>query len=384
LRRSARRRSAPGATRPSAATWGRPQHLGGARRQRADAHPGRAPYPQGILIDQGLADKFLAEQLHPQAFEAACAAVGQPLTLRRHAGYDHGYYFIASFVEDHLNPPMALLTLTNAHLAYGHVPLLDGTDVALESNERVALIGRNGAGKSSLLKILAGLDKPDDGVLQVQGGVRRVYVAQEPQFKPGTSVFDAVAEGVAEARALRERYEAHAPSDDLDAVQTRLEALGGWTWEQRVTEALQRLHLDADAVVDALSGGTKKRVALAQALVAAPDVLLLDEPTNHLDIDAIEWLQGLLNRLARVAGADLARPRLHRRGGHAHRRARPRPAAQLPRHLCRLRRGQGCASWRTRRWPRRAPTSCWHRKRCGSARAWKHVARAAWAAWRGW
>ena len=190
---------------------------------------------------------------------------------------------------------MALLTLTNAHLAFGHVALLDGTDVALETNERVALIGRNGTGKSSLLKILAGLEKPDDGVLQVQSGVRRVYVAQEPQFKPGTTVFDAVAEGVAEARALRERYEAHAPEDDLDAVQTRLEALGGWTWEQRVTEALQRLHLDADAEVDALSGGTKKRVALAQALVAAPDVLLLDEPTNHLDIDAIEWLQGLLN-----------------------------------------------------------------------------------------
>ncbi len=189
---------------------------------------------------------------------------------------------------------MALLTLTNAHLAFGHVPLLDGTDFALETGERVALIGRNGTGKSSLLKILAGQDKPDDGVLQVQSGVRRVYVAQEPVFKAGASVFDAVAEGVAEARVLRERYEAHAAGEDLDALQTRLEALGGWTWEQRVTESLQRLQLDAAAAVDALSGGTKKRVALAQALVAAPDVLLLDEPTNHLDIDAIEWLQDLL------------------------------------------------------------------------------------------
>jgi ATP-binding cassette subfamily F protein uup len=189
---------------------------------------------------------------------------------------------------------MALLSLSNAHLAYGHVPLLDGTDLSLEAGERLALIGRNGAGKSSLLKVLAGLEKLDDGLLQQQGGLRRVYVAQEPQFAEGASVFDAVAEGVAEARALRARYEAHAEGDDLDALQTRLEALDGWTWEQRVDTALQRLQLDAATPVAALSGGMKKRVALARALVAAPDVLLLDEPTNHLDIDAIEWLQDLL------------------------------------------------------------------------------------------
>ena len=189
---------------------------------------------------------------------------------------------------------MALLTLTDAHLAYGHVPLLDGAALALETGERVALIGRNGAGKSSLLKILAGLDKPDDGILQLQTGLRRVYVAQEPIFDPGHSVFEAVSEGVAEARALRERFERHAPEDDLDALQTRLEALDGWTWEQRVEQALQRLDLPADAQVDDLSGGTRKRVALARALVAAPELLLLDEPTNHLDVDAIEWLQGLL------------------------------------------------------------------------------------------
>ena len=190
---------------------------------------------------------------------------------------------------------MALLSISNAHLAFGHVPLLDGAAMALEPGERVALIGRNGAGKSSLLKILAGLDKPDDGLVQVQGGLRRVYVAQEPLFASGASVFDAVAEGVAEARALRARFEAHAEGDDLDAMQTRLEALDGWTWEQRVDVALQRLQLNPEARVDALSGGMKKRVALAQALVAAPDVLLLDEPTNHLDISAIEWLQDLLN-----------------------------------------------------------------------------------------
>ncbi len=189
---------------------------------------------------------------------------------------------------------MALLTLSNAHLAFGHVPLLDGAAVSLENGERVALIGRNGAGKSSLLKILAGLDKPDDGILQLQTGLRRVYVAQEPLFDAGVSVFDAVSVGVAQARALRERFELHDPADDLDDIMTRLEALGGWTWEQRVDEVLHRLHLDGSAQVEALSGGTKKRVALGQALVAEPDLLLLDEPTNHLDIDAIEWLQDLL------------------------------------------------------------------------------------------
>ncbi len=190
---------------------------------------------------------------------------------------------------------MALLTLSNAHLAFGHVPLLDGAGLSIDTGERLALIGRNGTGKSSLLKILAGLDKPDDGVLQLQTGLRRVYVAQEPQFEAGISVFDAVGEGVAEARELRRRYEAHDASEDLDALQTRIEALDGWTWEQRVDQALQRLHLNADALVESLSGGTKKRVALARALVASPELLLLDEPTNHLDIDAIEWLQDLLN-----------------------------------------------------------------------------------------
>ena len=189
---------------------------------------------------------------------------------------------------------MALLTLSNAHLAYGHVPLLDGTALSLEAGERVALIGRNGAGKSSLLKILAGLEKPDEGILQLQTGLRRVYVAQEPLFEPGVNVFDAVSVGVAEARALREQFERHDPADDLDDLMTRLEHLEGWTWEQRVDEALQRLRLDGGMQLEALSGGTKKRVALAQALVAAPDLLLLDEPTNHLDIDAIEWLQTLL------------------------------------------------------------------------------------------
>ena len=193
---------------------------------------------------------------------------------------------------------MALLSLSNAHLAFGHWPLLDAADFSLEAGERVGLIGRNGSGKSSLLKVLAGLERLDDGLLQRSQQVRVVYVPQEPQFESGATVFDAVADGVREARELRLRFEQHDPEDDLDAMQTRLEQLGGWTWEQRVEEALQRLALDGARPVAELSGGFKKRVALAQALVAQPDVLLLDEPTNHLDLDAILWLEELLRGFA--------------------------------------------------------------------------------------
>ena len=187
---------------------------------------------------------------------------------------------------------MALITLLEAQLAFGHVPLLDNAGFSLETQERVGLIGRNGTGKSSLLKILAGLEKPDDGVLQVQSNTRIAYVAQEPDLQASDSVFEAVSGGLARVRHLIDEYsQGHG---DLDAMQSEIEALDGWNWEQRVGETLQRLHLDPQATISTLSGGTKKRVALAQALVAQPDVLLLDEPTNHLDLDSIEWLEGLL------------------------------------------------------------------------------------------
>jgi ATP-binding cassette subfamily F protein uup len=187
---------------------------------------------------------------------------------------------------------MALITLLDAQLAFGHVALLDHAGFSLETSERVGLIGRNGTGKSSMLKILAGMEKPDDGSIQVQSNIRIAYVAQEPQLDAEATIFVAVSAGLARVISLIEEYcQGHG---DLDAMQSEIESLDGWNWEQRVNETLHRLHLDPHAIVSTLSGGTKKRVALAQALVAQPDVLLLDEPTNHLDLDSIEWLEGLL------------------------------------------------------------------------------------------
>jgi ABC transport system ATP-binding/permease protein len=196
---------------------------------------------------------------------------------------------------------MALIVLNDAKLAFGHVDLLAGTQFSLESSERIGLIGRNGTGKSSLLKILAGLEKLDDGSLQYQQGLRMAYVAQEPVFDPVETVFHAVSQGVAEVKALREEYEELSVAewnDDshhrLDEIQSQLESMSGWNWEQRVHETLDRLHLNPDVAIGSLSGGNRKRVALAQALVAVPDVLFLDEPTNHLDLDSITWLEELL------------------------------------------------------------------------------------------
>ena len=193
---------------------------------------------------------------------------------------------------------MAVLSLSDAHLAYGHVALLDGAALSLESGERLGLIGRNGTGKSSLLKVVAGLEKLDDGLLQMTQGLRIRYVPQEPVFDNAGTVFDAVGEGVAEARAVRDAYEAHEDGVDLDALQSRIEALDAWNWEQRVETTLQQLHLDGARTIAELSGGNRKRVALARALVAVPDVLLLDEPTNHLDLDSIAWLEELLKGFA--------------------------------------------------------------------------------------
>ena len=187
---------------------------------------------------------------------------------------------------------MSVITLIDAQLAFGHVALLDHADFSLETQERVGLIGRNGTGKSSLLRILARLEKPDDGTLQLQQGLRVAFVAQEPELDAQATILQAVSDGLAYARGLIDQY--IAGEGDHDALQTAIEAADGWNWEQRVQETLTHLNLSGDALIGSLSGGTRKRVALAQALVARPDVLLLDEPTNHLDLDAILWLQELL------------------------------------------------------------------------------------------
>ncbi len=187
---------------------------------------------------------------------------------------------------------MSLITLLDASQAYGHVALLDRASFSLEPRERVGLIGRNGTGKSSLLKILSGLERPDDGQLHVQQGLRVTYVPQEPQLNADHSLFESVKEGLAPVLQLIDDYTHN--RGDLHALQSQIESLDGWGWEQRIAETLQRLHLNPDAQIANLSGGNRKRVALARALVTRPDVLLLDEPTNHLDMDSIAWLEDLL------------------------------------------------------------------------------------------
>ena len=194
---------------------------------------------------------------------------------------------------------MPILTLNDVDFGVGGPLLLQGVDLAIEPGERIALIGRNGAGKSTLLRLLAGEHKPDDGEIRIEGGVRIARLEQEVPAGATGSVFDVVADGLGEMGQLLADYHHLIHADELDtdalaAVQTRIEDGNGWSLDQRVTETLTKLDLDGDADFTRLSGGMKRRVLLARALVSAPDLLLLDEPTNHLDIAAIDWLEGFL------------------------------------------------------------------------------------------
>jgi ATP-binding cassette subfamily F protein uup len=201
---------------------------------------------------------------------------------------------------------MPLITLNQASLAYGHYPLLDQANLQLDPGERVGLIGRNGTGKSSLLKVIAGESKLDDGELWLAPAARVAYVPQEPLLQTHHTVYEAVAEGLGNLQNVLVEYHAitHQLADasaDTDALMDRMQVLQheldaqqGWHSQARVETVLSKLGLDADSEVSKLSGGWRKRVALARALVAEPEVLLLDEPTNHLDLEAIEWLEDLL------------------------------------------------------------------------------------------
>ncbi|MFP4160482.1 MAG: ATP-binding cassette domain-containing protein [Ectothiorhodospira sp.] len=199
---------------------------------------------------------------------------------------------------------MPSLVLRNVQLSHGHHPLLDGVDLSIEPGERLCLVGRNGAGKSTLMRVITGEVVPDDGQIERGDGLRVARLEQAVPEGLAGSVFDVVAEGLGGLGQVVRRYHQliramEQGADDsqlaaLERCQHELEAADGWNREQRVETVLSRLGLDPDAAFDALSGGLKRRVLLARALVTDPDLLLLDEPTNHLDVEAIEWLESFL------------------------------------------------------------------------------------------
>jgi ATP-binding cassette subfamily F protein uup len=199
---------------------------------------------------------------------------------------------------------MPLVSLDHVSLAFGHLPLLDDVVVQIEGGERVALVGRNGSGKSTLLQVLSGERAIDAGAVAVSPGLRIGRLAQDVPLATERAVFDVVADGLGEISELVAAYhrtarrvaEGESPAllSTLGELQHELEQRDGWRLEQRVELVLSRLKLPPDAIVDTLSGGWRRRVLLARALVAQPDLLLLDEPTNHLDLETIGWLESFL------------------------------------------------------------------------------------------
>ena len=205
---------------------------------------------------------------------------------------------------------MPLISLDKVCLAFGRHVLLDQLDLQVEPGERIALIGRNGGGKSSLLRIMADEIKPDDGKVWRAPALKLAYVSQEPELDGASTIFQEVSNGLGTIRQVLLDYHevSHSLSSGegdmeghlarLQDLQSELDAQNGWRIQGRVETVLHKLNLPEDILVEHLSGGQKKRVALARALVSLPDVLLLDEPTNHLDFSSIEWLERLLNDFA--------------------------------------------------------------------------------------
>ena len=197
---------------------------------------------------------------------------------------------------------MSLLQLKEVDLHYGTQVLLDRVSLGIGEGDRLGLLGRNGAGRTTLLKVLAGELAPDSGERRLRPGTRIARLEQELPLATGLSVYDAVAAGLAETGDLLSEYhrlvQAGADADlkALERVQVALEAADGWQLQNRVETTISQLELPADARLSELSGGWRRRVALARALVVEPDILLLDEPTNHLDLPAIEWLEQQLQR----------------------------------------------------------------------------------------
>lgn len=197
---------------------------------------------------------------------------------------------------------MSLLSLEQISVAFGHNPLLSKISFSAEAGERVAIIGRNGAGKSTLLKVISGEQIPDEGVVRLEGGMTIGQLPQELPDANEKTVREVVSEGAGEAHSLMSRYFKlledfeNDHSNELSDIQTELDRIQGWDLEQRVNHMIQRLALPADKLMSELSGGWRRRVILAQALISNPDVLLLDEPTNHLDVPTIEWMEQQLQQ----------------------------------------------------------------------------------------
>ncbi len=198
---------------------------------------------------------------------------------------------------------MPLLRLTNISIAYGTHALLKNADFQLDAGERVGLLGRNGEGKSTLMKIIAGNVLADHGDIWRQSELRLAWLEQSPDLPDDATIYDAVAGGLGELGEWITRYHALSLSMDYDDdkalnelgdLQHKLEAHNGWHFQQRVETTLSKLDLPGELKISGLSGGWKRRVALARALVIEPEVLLLDEPTNHLDFESITWLEDQL------------------------------------------------------------------------------------------